>query len=118
MTQGTRAPAEAGQQAASAVLMVRPASFGFNPETVGSNRFQREDAALVADAQVLAQREFDGLAVALRDAGVTVVTVDDEAVPRCPDANFPNNWVSLHADGTAVLYPMLAGSRPATPHQW
>jgi hypothetical protein len=24
---------------------------------------------------------------------------------------FPNNWVSLHADGTVVLYPMLAPSR-------
>jgi hypothetical protein len=24
---------------------------------------------------------------------------------------FPNNWVSLHADGTAVLYPMLAPNR-------
>jgi hypothetical protein len=24
---------------------------------------------------------------------------------------FPNNWVSFHADGTAVLYPLLAPSR-------
>jgi hypothetical protein len=28
-----------------------------------------------------------------------------------PDEVFPNNWLSLHADGTAVLYPMLAPSR-------
>jgi hypothetical protein len=102
-----------GAQAASAVLMVRPAGFGFNPETGGSNRFQRQEAALVADAPTLAQHEFEGLVAALRNAGVTVVVVEDEAVPRCPDAIFPNNWVSLHADGTVVLYPMLARSRRA-----
>jgi hypothetical protein len=28
-----------------------------------------------------------------------------------PDEVFPNNWLSLHADGTAVLYPMLAPNR-------
>ena len=103
----------AGAQAASAVLMVRPASFGFNPETRESNRFQREDGAVGAAARVSAQREFDGVVTALREAGVTVVTVDDEALPCCPDAVFPNNWVSLHADGTVVLYPMLARSRRA-----
>ena len=35
----------------------------------------------------------------------------DRPVPACPDAVFPNNWVSLHADGTVVLYPMLAPTR-------
>src|SRR5690606_30017731 len=30
-----------------------------------------------------------------------------------PDEVFPNNWVSFHADGTAVLYPLLAPSRRA-----
>jgi len=100
-------------QAAGAVLMVRPASFGFNTETEESNRFQREDPEIAAAAQGLAQREFDDLVAALRDAGVAVVTVDDEVAPRCPDAIFPNNWVSLHADGTVVLYPMLARSRRA-----
>src|SRR5690606_24099745 len=28
-----------------------------------------------------------------------------------PDELFPNNWLSLHADGTAVLYPMAAENR-------
>jgi len=28
-----------------------------------------------------------------------------------PDEVFPNNWLSLHGDGTAVLYPMLAPNR-------
>ena len=106
-----RTPAVA--QATDAVLMVRPASFGFNAETCESNRFQRDDATLGSSAQALARQEFDGVVDALRDSGVTVAMVEDEAAPRCPDAIFPNNWVSLHADGTVVLYPMLARSRRA-----
>lgn len=106
----TGAPGGASQTAA-AVLMVRPANFGWNPETQDSNRFQRADPALAASAQVHALQEFEGLLGALRAAGVTACVVDDEPEPRCPDAIFPNNWVSLHADGTAVLYPMLAPSR-------
>jgi hypothetical protein len=37
--------------------------------------------------------------------------VDDSAEPAKPDAVFPNNWVSFHADGTVVLYPMQAPNR-------
>ncbi len=58
-------------------------------------------------------REFDGLVRRLTDAGVEVVVADDPPEPAKPDACFPNNWVSFHADGTVVLYPMLAPSRRA-----
>jgi hypothetical protein len=98
-------------QAASRVLMVRPASFGWNPETQASNRFQRDDASLARAANERALIEFDALAAALRDAGVAVCVAADRALPACPDAVFPNNWVSLHEDGTIVLYPMLARNR-------
>jgi hypothetical protein len=37
--------------------------------------------------------------------------VDDSPVPPTPDAIFPNNWVSFHSNGTAILYPMFAPSR-------
>lgn len=97
--------------AAARVLMVRPANFGWNPETQASNRFQRADDALAPDANVRARAEFDALVDALRAAGVAVCVADDLPSPVCPDAVFPNNWVSLHADGTVVLYPMLAPSR-------
>ena len=30
---------------------------------------------------------------------------------KYPDAVFPNNWFSVHKDGTKVLYPMFAKSR-------
>ena len=98
-------------QAASAVLMVRPAAFGWNPETAASNRFQAAAAETSGDAARRAVAEFDGVVAALRAAGVTVHVGDDRPEPACPDAVFPNNWVSLHADGTVVLYPMLACDR-------
>jgi hypothetical protein len=91
--------------------MVRPAHFGWNPQTQQSNRFQREDAALARNANDRACMEFDTLAAALRGAGIDVHIAADRTEPVCPDAVFPNNWVSLHEDGTVVLYPMLARNR-------
>jgi hypothetical protein len=41
------------------------------------------------------------------------LVVDDTAEPVTPDAVYPNNWISFHADGTVVLYPMMAASRRA-----
>ena len=97
-------------QTADAVLMIRPARFAANPETAASNRFQ---AAAPADRGVAARaaREFDGLAVALAAAGVRVHAFAGARDADLPDEVFPNNWVSFHADGTAVLYPLLAPNR-------
>ncbi len=52
-----------------------------------------------------------GWSSALQTAGVTVHVFDDTPEPHTPDSIFPNNWVSFHADGTVVLYPMLAENR-------
>jgi hypothetical protein len=99
-------------QCASSVLMVRPARFGSNPVTAASNRFQFQDSGVPpAETQQRARAEFEALALALSNAGVEVCVVDDTPAPEKPDAVFPNNWVSFHADGTVVLYPMLAGTR-------
>ena len=111
-TSSTQDPSAAPRvQAADAVLMVRPAGFGWNPETHRSNRFQRDDAALAGVASSRALAEFDALVAALREAGVEVCVAEDAPALRCPDAVFPNNWLSLHGDGTLVLYPMLAPNR-------
>lgn len=91
--------------------MVRPAHFGWNPETQASNAYQRNDPSVASLAATRAREEFDALAVALTEAGVRVHAIDDCPQPVCPDAVFPNNWVSFHADGTVVLYPMQAPSR-------
>ena len=91
--------------------MVRPASFGYNPETATSNKFQRKSSSAAGADATAAREEFDGLAGALAGDGVQVCIVEDTAEPPKPDAVFPNNWVSFHEDGTVVLYPMQAETR-------
>ncbi len=99
-------------QSARTVLMVRPACFGFNPQTAASNAFQRNsEPAEAADLQERALREFDTVAASLRRAGVEVLVAQDTELPVKPDAIFPNNWVSFHRDGTVALYPMMADNR-------
>lgn len=99
------------RQSAASVLMVRPLGFGSNPQTRASNSFQSDAPA--PDAQRSAIAEFDDVVAALRSADVEVVAVDDTPTPHTPDAIFPNNWFTTHADGTVVLYPMCAPNRRA-----
>ncbi len=98
-------------QLASSVLMIRPTRFQSNPQTAASNAFQTESDASPAEQQRAALTEFEGLVSILRDAGIDVVVFDDTPGPHTPDSVFPNNWVSFHADGTVVLYPMEAENR-------
>src|SRR5215813_7448540 len=99
-------------QLPTAVVMVRPASFGFNPDTAPSFMFQRETTEVSRkEIERRARIEFDILAGRLRHAGVEVIVIEDKEDLNTPDAVFPNNWVSFHHDGTVVLYPMLAPSR-------
>jgi hypothetical protein len=99
-------------QLPTAVVMVRPASFGFNPDTAPSFLFQRE----ITDnnrkeIERRARMEFDILENRLKGAGIEVIVVEDKEELHTPDAVFPNNWVSFHHDGSIVLYPMMAPSR-------
>jgi hypothetical protein len=113
-TPGEQAAVErrvARRQCAEAVLMVRPASFGYNPETAATNRMQQPPASARGAEAIQARQEHDGLVAALESEGVNVCLVADTPEPPKPDAVFPNNWVSFHEDGTVVLYPMQAQSR-------
>ncbi|MBS0579257.1 MAG: amidinotransferase [Proteobacteria bacterium] len=107
-TPDSRLPSRPAEQCAGAVLMVRPAAFGFNAQTAADNAFQRADTGAGA---ATALQEFDRLAGALAGEGVEVCIATDSAQPSKPDAVFPNNWVSFHADGTLVVYPMAHASR-------
>lgn len=99
-------------QIAPDVMMIRPVAFAGNPQTQASNSFQdRDTGAIDAANQAAALREFEDLATALDSAGVSVHVFDDSLEPHTPDSIFPNNWVSFHADGTVVLYPMMAENR-------
>lgn len=95
---------------AAQVLMIRPAAFGYNPETAASNGFQVERRG-DEDAATAALREFDAMVSALTAAGVGVWVWEDDLDPPRPDAVFPNNWISTHANGRVCLYPMATVSR-------
>ncbi|MCK5325608.1 MAG: amidinotransferase [Woeseiaceae bacterium] len=91
--------------------MIRPVRFESNPETAASNRFQGKTAAAPEEQHRAALQQFEDLAAALRANGIDVIIVDDTLEPHTPDSIFPNNWVSFHADGRVVLYPMEAENR-------
>ena len=110
LTNNTMTTAHKGQ-IASTVMMIRPAAFESNPLTAASNRFQGKSSASPEEQHAIALQEFDGLVNALRAAGIEVLVVDDTPEPHTPDAIFPNNWISMHADGRVVLYPMEAENR-------
>ncbi len=94
------------------VLMVRPANFGYNPETAENNAFQsKEGADKTTTIKNRARREFDELVLRLETAGVNVLVHDDNPVPEKPDAVFPNNWFTTHENGTLITYPMYSPAR-------
>ena len=94
------------------LLMIRPAAFGHNTETADTNAFQK--AGKLEEHSVIHQqalKEFDILLEVIRNAGIQVLVYDDSRQPVKPDAVFPNNWITTHADGSLITYPMLAPSR-------
>ncbi|MEM7227435.1 MAG: arginine deiminase-related protein [Planctomycetota bacterium] len=96
---------------ARAVLMVPPTGFDFNPETADSNAFMHRPNVDVATLRSTVRSEFDGVVDTLTSAGIRVIVLDDDPNDPPPDAVFPNNWFSTHADGTIVLYPMESRQR-------
>ncbi|MBM4221195.1 MAG: hypothetical protein FJ170_04525, partial [Gammaproteobacteria bacterium] len=101
------------KQATRHLFMIRPSHFGPNAETACSNQFQQAPLHTAAELSMRALREFDGVVAALDRVGAQVLVAADLPDRVTPDAVFPNNWVSTHNDGTAVLYPMAAGNRRA-----
>ncbi len=121
-----------GKQSTSTLVMVRPSSFFFDPETAESNSFQKEPAVSAAEtaesaldsadsaldsttdsAELLrkALAEFDAVVEALRSKDIEVIVIEDNVPGDKPNAIFPNNWFSTHSDGTVVLYAMSTPSR-------
>ncbi|MFY7839061.1 MAG: arginine deiminase-related protein, partial [Lacibacter sp.] len=98
-------------QTTSHILMIKPVAFDFNAETAVNNAFQQKGSN--DDAQQKAEAEFDVFVKKLSVAGIDVTVVQDTAEPHTPDSIFPNNWISFHADGSIVLYPMYAVNRRA-----
>ncbi len=96
---------------ASAILMIRPAAFGFNEETAVNNYFQTNPSINKEELQQIALLEFDSMVQALRNKGIHVVVIEDNKEPAKPDAIFPNNWLSTSPEGIISVFPMYAPSR-------
>ncbi len=104
-------PMAVRRQCTDRVLMVRPATFYSNPETLPTNSFQNALPVAPPDTLAAAQREFDAAADALVAAGIGVALARADADAETPDALYPNNWFTTHADGLVVLYPMCTPNR-------
>lgn len=90
------------------LLLIEPASFGFNTETSASNVFQNN----IHHGNILhkAKEEFNVLVDLLHSKKIETLVIPDTDIPLKPDAVFPNNWFSVHGD-IVVLYPMMAKNR-------
>ena len=92
--------------------MIRPKNFGSNPETITNNAFQNsiEDESM-RDVQSKVEQEFDLVVRTLNAHDLKVIVFEDRNDPICPDAIFPNNWISFHEGKYLITYPMHAPSR-------
>ncbi|MBK9753454.1 MAG: amidinotransferase [Nannocystis sp.] len=106
-------PADLATAFTDRVLMIRPAAFGWNPETAASNGFARAVGGHREELAAAARREFDAMVEVLVRAGLSPWVWDERPGPPRPDAVFPNNWISTHPGGRVHLYPMAAASRRA-----
>jgi len=93
--------------------MIRPAAFGFNPQTATDNLFQQRTGVSSEALQQNALAEFDNMVSLLRKNGIDVLVIEDAATPIKPDAVFPNNWISTSPSGKVFVYPMYAPTRRA-----
>jgi len=98
-------------QTTSHLLMIRPAAFGFNPETAQTNVFQKQASDFSDEIHEKALAEFDNMVNLLKKEDLNVMVIDDTIDPYKPDAIFPNNWITTHQEGVIVLYPMQAPNR-------
>ncbi len=101
-------------QLTDAVVMIKPDTFGFNPQTGVDNSFQHEPTASEAETRQQALSEFGEMVTKLEGHGLRVVVLNSPLGPNgeiTPDAIFPNNWFSTHYPGKLVLYPMKAPNR-------
>ncbi len=108
----TAAETSATRQSAGSVLMIRPTAFARNDVTAPTNHFQTGAASVETDLIArTAVAEFNAVVAALVARGIDVQLFEGRTLTHLPDEIFPNNWISMHADGTVVLYPILAWNR-------
>lgn len=98
-------------QSASAVLMVRPVSFGFDDQTAKTNVFQHHMHLKDSRVTQKALEEFEDSVKILKAHDIDVLIFEDESHVPKPNGVFVNNWLSMWPDGKIYLYPMATESR-------
>lgn len=98
------------QQSTRHIMMIEPAVFYANPETMETNIYQVDEKEQEAQIYRHALAEFRGFRDLLVESGVIVTTAYGHE--DCPDMVFPN-WASTHEGGRMVIYPMLNHNRRA-----
>ncbi len=98
------------QQSTNHLLMVEPATFYANPQTMETNAYQVTGRVQDENGEIFraARQEFCNFRDLLVEKGVTVTTVLGHE--DCPDMVFPN-WASTYSDDRLIIYPMLAENR-------
>ncbi len=100
------------KQITNNLIMVRPEHFDFNYETAENNHFQKEEKKLSKEKILKnAKNEFDNLYNKLIINKINVNVFNDRKKVRTTDSVFPNNWISLHQDGSVYVYPMFSENR-------
>lgn len=99
------------EQSTNHLLMIEPASFYANPQTMDTNAYQVENRNESKEVTLeKARAEFRAYRDELVSRGVMVTTFLGEE--ECPDMIFPNSF-STYDDGRMVIYPMLNENRCA-----
>jgi hypothetical protein len=99
-------------QIANSYLLVRPSYVSFNNDTSESNFFRDENFKMsnsVLLKNVLS--EFELLVKTLKNLNVDVFVVDADNSRKTTSALFCSDWISTHADGNVVVYPLLSKDR-------
>ena len=100
------------KQITNNLIMVRPEHFDFNYETAENNHFQKKEKKLSKEKILRnAKNEFDNLCNRLIKNKINVNVFNDRKKVRTTDSVFPNNWISLHQDGSVYVYPMFSENR-------
>lgn len=97
-------------QSPTAIAMIRPHQFSPNPATLPDNTFQTRPTMDPTQLAARAYGEVTAMAQRLEGAGIEVHLFED-TTGVTPDSVFPNNWLSTHAGGDLVLYPMAVANR-------
>jgi len=96
-------------QSTNHILMIKPAIFYKNAQTIESNHYQIEgDNEDIKIITIKAIKEFNDFKLELESNGINILCF--EGSKECPDHIFPN-WFTTFSDKTMQIFSMLAPNR-------